>query len=148
MASMQQMKNVQKDPEASAAWVLKDEVLRRGKVYYGKLVKGNSMFLAPRMIPYFNAIWGVPKNEEKDVLSANAQKVLKPKTRKLGNLQNTHYFLLFFHFGVGGGVVCGVSSLLLLSPSLSVPSRSFFTSSASSFDLSLFTFYLSLKRSF
>lgn len=70
-------RNVQKDPEASAAWVLKDEVFRRGKVYYGKLVKGNSMFLAPRMIPYFNAIWGMPKKEEKDVLSTNAQKVLK-----------------------------------------------------------------------
>ena len=69
--------NVQKDPEASAAWVLKDEVFQRGKVYYGKLVKGNSMFLATRMIPYFNAIWGVPKKEEKDALSDNAQKVLK-----------------------------------------------------------------------
>ena len=69
--------NVQKDPEASAAWVLKDEVFQRGKVYYGKLVKGNSMFLAPRMIPYFNAIWGVPKKEEKSTLSDNAQKVLK-----------------------------------------------------------------------
>ena len=30
-------RNVQKDPEASAAWVLKDEIVRRGKVYYGKL---------------------------------------------------------------------------------------------------------------
>ena len=70
-------KNVQKDPEARAAWVLKDEVFQRGKVYYGKLVKGNSMFLAPRMIPYFNAIWGVPRKGEKDVLSSNAQKVLK-----------------------------------------------------------------------
>ncbi len=69
--------NVQKDPEASAAWVLKDEVFQRGKVYYGKLVKGNSMFLAPRMIPYFNAIWGVPKKEEKNTLPENAQKVLK-----------------------------------------------------------------------
>src|SRR5881394_2223932 len=41
-------RNVQKDPEASAAWVLKDAVLERGRVYYGKLVKGHSMFLAPR----------------------------------------------------------------------------------------------------
>lgn len=70
-------RNVQKDPEASAAWVLKDEVLARGRVYYAKLVKGNSMFLAPRLIPYFNAIWGVPKNKEKDELSDNARKVLK-----------------------------------------------------------------------
>ena len=70
-------RNVQKDPEASLAWVLKDEVVARGRVYYGKLVKGHSMFLAPRMIPVFNAIWGVPKRAEKETLSENAQKVLK-----------------------------------------------------------------------
>ncbi|HUR98641.1 MAG TPA: hypothetical protein VMZ26_11305 [Pyrinomonadaceae bacterium] len=70
-------RNVQKDPEASAAWVLKDQVVERGRVYYGKLVKGNSMFLATRMIPIFNAIWGVPQAKEKDELSDNARKVLK-----------------------------------------------------------------------
>lgn len=70
-------KNVQKDHEASRAWVLKDEVMARGKVYYAKLVKGNSMFLAPRMIPVFNTIWGVPKKAEKDELSENARRVLK-----------------------------------------------------------------------
>src|SRR5688572_22633253 len=70
-------RNVQKDFEASRAWVLKDEVVARGKVYYGKLVKGNSMFVAPRLIPVFNAIWGVPRRKEKEELSENAQKVLK-----------------------------------------------------------------------
>lgn len=70
-------RNVQKDFEASRAWVLKDEVIARSKVYYAKLVKGNSMFLAPRMIPIFNAIWGVPKRKEKEELSGNARKVLK-----------------------------------------------------------------------
>jgi hypothetical protein len=70
-------RNVQKDHEASTAWVLKDSVVERGRVYYAKLVKGNSMFLAPRMIPVFNAIWGVPKSREKDELSENARKVLK-----------------------------------------------------------------------
>lgn len=70
-------RNVQKDYEASRAWILKDEVIQRGKVYYGKPVRGNSMFLAPRMIPYFNAIWGVSKKDEKDSLSPDAQKVLK-----------------------------------------------------------------------
>lgn len=69
--------NVQKDPESSQAWVLKDEVIARSRVYYAKLVKGNSMFLAPRMIPVFNAIWGVPRSKEKDELSDNARKVLK-----------------------------------------------------------------------
>lgn len=70
-------RNVQKDYEASRAWVLKDEVIARGNVYYAKLVKGHSMFLARRMVPVFNAIWGVPRSKEKDELSDNAQKVLK-----------------------------------------------------------------------
>ena len=51
-------------------------------LYYAKLVKGHSMFLAPRMIPVFNAIWGVPKSKEKDELSHNARKVLKALRRE------------------------------------------------------------------
>ena len=70
-------RNVQKDYEMSLAWTLKDEVMMRGKVYYSKLCKGRSTFVAPRLIPYFNAIWGVPKNQEKEKLSADANKVLK-----------------------------------------------------------------------
>ena len=70
-------KNVQKDYEMSLAWNLKDEVMMRGKVYYSKLSKGRSTFVAPRLVPYFNAIWGIPKKDEKDKLSADAQKVLK-----------------------------------------------------------------------
>jgi hypothetical protein len=70
-------RNVQKDPEASQTWLLKDEVVRRGKVYYGKLARGKAMFLAPRMIPYFNAIWGVRRVEEPKRLSRNARKVLR-----------------------------------------------------------------------
>jgi hypothetical protein len=35
------------------------------------------MFLAKRMVPVFNAIWGVPKPLEKEQLSPNAQNVLK-----------------------------------------------------------------------
>jgi hypothetical protein len=70
-------RNVQKDYEASRAWVLKDETVARGRVYYGKLVKGHSMFLAPRMIPVFNSIWGITKRQEKDYLSDGAGRVLK-----------------------------------------------------------------------
>ena len=70
-------KNVQKDYECSLAWTLKDEVMMRGKVFYSKLVKGRSTFVAPRMIPYFNAIWGIAKKDEKAKLSETAQKVLK-----------------------------------------------------------------------
>lgn len=70
-------RNVQKDEEASAAWLLKDQVIRRGKVYYAKLARGKAMFIAPRMIPFFNAIWGVRKTQEKAHLSRDAQKVLR-----------------------------------------------------------------------
>ena len=70
-------RNVQKDFEASLAWTLKDEVMQRGKIYYSKLVKGRAMFVAPRLIPYFNAIYGVPKSKEKVELSAEALKVLE-----------------------------------------------------------------------
>lgn len=70
-------RNVQKDTEASKAWVLKDEVVARGKVYYGKVYKGHSMFLAKRMIPVFNALWGCSKKGESGILSKNAQAVLK-----------------------------------------------------------------------
>ncbi len=69
--------NVQKDPESSHTWLLKDEVVRRGRVYYGKLARGKTMFIAPRMIPHFNAIWGVTKREEKNRLSAAALAILK-----------------------------------------------------------------------
>jgi hypothetical protein len=70
-------RNVQKDHEASRAWVLKDEIMARGNVYYAKLIKGKSWFLAPRMIPVFNAIWGCSKKGESGILSKNAQTVLK-----------------------------------------------------------------------
>jgi hypothetical protein len=70
-------RNVQKDPEASLTWVLKDEIVRRGKVYYAKLARGKTMFLAPRMIPNFHAIWGVRRSEEKQRLSRNAQAIVR-----------------------------------------------------------------------
>jgi len=69
-------RNVQKDPEASLTWVLKDEVVGRGKVYYAKFARGKTMFLAPRMIPYFHAVWGVRRSEEKRRLSRDARAIL------------------------------------------------------------------------
>jgi hypothetical protein len=75
-------RNVQKDYECSLAWTLKDEVMRRGKMYYAKLSKGRSMFVAPRLVPFFNALYGVPKAKEKEVLSPEAQKILKVLRRE------------------------------------------------------------------
>lgn len=70
-------RNVQKDPESSLTWALKDEVVRRGKVYYAKLAKGRSTFVARRLVPYFQTLWGVPVKKEVTVLSAEARAVLK-----------------------------------------------------------------------
>ncbi len=69
-------KNVQKDVECSTAWVLKDEVFNRGRVYYGKITKSQSIFVAPRLISAFNALFGVQKTREKKSLSANALIIL------------------------------------------------------------------------
>lgn len=70
-------RNVQKDPEASATWVLKDELVRRGKVYYGKLARARTLFIARRMVPYFHAIWGMRRSEEATRLSRPAQALLR-----------------------------------------------------------------------
>jgi len=75
-------RNVQKDPEASLTWVLKDELIKRGKVYYAKLANGKAMFLAPRMIPYFHALWGMRRAAEKRQLSKPAQAILRVLRRE------------------------------------------------------------------
>jgi hypothetical protein len=70
-------RNVQKDPESSLTWLLKDEVMRRGRVYYAKLAKNRSTFAAPRLVPHFNALWGVARRDEAKVLSEEARAILK-----------------------------------------------------------------------
>src|SRR2546423_5814124 len=70
-------RHVQKDPEASQTWVLKDELVARGKVYYAKFARGRTMFLAPRMIPYFHAVWGMRRSEEPRRLSRHARAILR-----------------------------------------------------------------------
>jgi hypothetical protein len=69
-------RNVQTDPEASLTWVLKDEILKRGAMYYGKLARGKATFVAPRMVPYFNAIWGLKRADEPKRLSKSARAIL------------------------------------------------------------------------
>jgi hypothetical protein len=70
-------RNVQKDPETSLAWSLKDEVMRAGRIYYGKLVRARSTFIARRLVPYFSSLWGVSRRKESEVLSDDARAVLK-----------------------------------------------------------------------
>ena len=70
-------RNVQKDPESSLAWIIKDEVVRRGRVYYGKLRGSRSIFIARKLVPHFNALSGVPRKQERSMLSQPAQDILK-----------------------------------------------------------------------
>ena len=69
-------RNVQKDPETSLAWTIKDELLRRGRVFYGKLRGTRTIFITPRLVPHFNAFFGIPRKHERSVLSKAAQNIL------------------------------------------------------------------------
>src|SRR5947209_18695974 len=75
-------RNVQKDPESSLTWILKDEVMRRGRVYYAKLAKGRATFIAPRLVRHFNALWGVVRKREAELLSPDARAILKVLRRE------------------------------------------------------------------
>jgi len=75
-------RNVQKDEEASLTWLLKDEIMKRGKIYYAKLARGKATFVAPRMLPYFHSVWGVRRADEPRRLSRNAQKILRVLRRE------------------------------------------------------------------
>jgi hypothetical protein len=70
-------RNVQKDEETRLTWYLKDEIMRRGRVYYAKLAGGRSMFVAPRLISRFAAVWMPQKKDEPRSLSMAAQRILK-----------------------------------------------------------------------
>src|SRR4029453_15465707 len=70
-------RNVQKDPESHLTWTIKDELARGGRVYYGNL-RGNVSTLIPRrLVPHFNALFGLKRSEEASALSPAAQKILK-----------------------------------------------------------------------
>jgi hypothetical protein len=71
-------RQVQKDPEASHTWELKDDIIARGRIYYAKLARGRSLFIAPRMIPYFRALWG----KEERRLSRDARSILRVLRRE------------------------------------------------------------------
>lgn len=75
-------RNVQTDPETSHTWHLKDELVRRGNVYYGKLAGARTLFIAPRMIRYFHAVWGTRRAEEGNRLSRAARAILRVLRRE------------------------------------------------------------------
>jgi hypothetical protein len=75
-------RNVQTDPEASETWLLKDQVIRRGHVWYAKMARGKALFIAPRLIPHFHAVWGVRRADEAAVLSPDARAILRVLRRE------------------------------------------------------------------
>ncbi len=70
-------RNVQKDPESRLAWTIKDELVRRGRVYYGKLRGNRALFVARRVVPYFHALAGMHRARNQPGLSAEANNILK-----------------------------------------------------------------------
>lgn len=70
-------RNVQKDPEARLTWTIKDELLRRGRIHYGKLRGNRSIFVSRKLLPHFNSVFGITKQQEKTVLSDPAQNILR-----------------------------------------------------------------------
>src|SRR5262245_60138600 len=70
-------RNVQKDPESSLAWTLKDEVMRRGRCFYGKVLRGQATFISARLVSSFNSLLGCSRGMESKVLSKDAQSILK-----------------------------------------------------------------------
>ena len=75
-------RHVQTDPEASLTWRLKDDLVRRGHVYYAKLSRGRALFIAPRMVPYFHAVWGMRRAEENGRLSRDARAIARVMRRE------------------------------------------------------------------
>ena len=70
-------RNVQKDPESRLAWNLKDELMQRGRCFYGKVLRGQSTFISLRLLPAFNALLGCSRSAERKVLTKDAQTILK-----------------------------------------------------------------------
>lgn len=75
-------RKVQKDPESRLAWFIKDEVMRRGRVFYAKLKRGRLTFIARRLLPHFHALWGVKRGREVEFLSDDARSVLRVLRRE------------------------------------------------------------------
>lgn len=75
-------RNVQTDPETSHTWRLKDDIIHRGRVYYGKLSGARALFVAPRLIAAFNAVWGLRRADEQARLSREARAILRVLRRE------------------------------------------------------------------
>src|SRR6185295_10224172 len=48
----------------------------------GKLARGRSTFVSRRLIPAFQSLWGIPTSKERQILTPNAQAILKVMRRE------------------------------------------------------------------
>ena len=69
-------RNMHKDPETSLTWTIKDELIRRGRVFYGKLRGPRTILITPRLLPHFNVLFGVVEEKERSLLSKPAQRII------------------------------------------------------------------------
>jgi hypothetical protein len=46
------------------------------------VLRGRATFIAPRLVPFFNALWGIPRKMEKQSLTPDAQVILKVMRRE------------------------------------------------------------------
>jgi hypothetical protein len=51
-------------------------LLVRGRVYYGKQRGNHGSFIARKLLPHFNAVWGVQRKLEHEMLSGPARSIL------------------------------------------------------------------------
>src|SRR5258708_3915486 len=75
-------RNAQKDEETSLTWRIKDDLMRRGRVYYAKFPRTRSTFVSPLLIKHFAAVWSVPRKDESVRFSKEAQRILKVLRRE------------------------------------------------------------------
>ena len=56
--------------------------MRRGRCFYGKVLRGQATFISPRLISAFNSLLGCTRSAENKVLSKDAQAILKVLRRE------------------------------------------------------------------
>lgn len=67
---------VRTDPECRETARLRDELIRRGRVFYGRTRRNRTLFMAPRLVPHFHRLYGVRTEDEARVFSAEARAML------------------------------------------------------------------------
>lgn len=70
------------DSECQQTLFLRDEIVRRGVLFYGRTRGGRTLFIAPRLVGYFHRIYRVSTEDEERVFSAEAREILSVLKRE------------------------------------------------------------------